>query len=155
VVTVEMPNSKSWIKVTAKVDDPGKRLREILYQTPFSFGPLPWVWDLGTDRWTYGSLRNPSDSVILTEIMTPETVAWQVSSGPKGQEQNYEIAGVEHGSRLARWGHIQDGKEVVAFAVDGNPRLPGRYQFALDGEGHAFIRFAAAVPVAQHQLAVY
>jgi len=25
VVTVEMPNSKSWIRVTAKVDDPGKR----------------------------------------------------------------------------------------------------------------------------------
>ena len=156
VVTVEMPNSKSWIKVTAKVDDPGKRLREILYQTPFSFGPLPWTWDLGTDRWTYGVLRNASDSVILTEtVKTPETVDWQVRSGPKGQEQPYEVAPSGRASSLVRWGHIQDGKEVVAFAVDGNPSLPGRYQFALDGEGRAAIRFAPAVPATRHQLVVY
>jgi hypothetical protein len=73
VVTVEMPNSKSWIRVTAKVDDPEKRFREISYRTALSLGPLPWVWDFGTDRWTCGSIRDQSDSVVLTETMNLKT----------------------------------------------------------------------------------
>ena len=156
VVTVEMPSGKTWIKVTAKVDDPGRRLREISYQTALSLGPLPWVWDFGTEHWTYGSLRNPSDSVILTQTMkAPGTVDWQVSAGPKGKEQPYEVAGIGRHSQMIRWGHLQDGKEIIAFAVDGNPDLPGRYQLALDGEGGTSIRFAAAKPGTQHELTVY
>jgi len=156
VVRVEMPNSKSWVKVTAKVDDPGKRLREISYKTALSLGPLPWVWDFGTDRWTYGSIRNQSDSVLLTETMKASgTVNWQVSSGPKGMEQPYEIGGIGRRSQMVRWGHIQDGKEIIAFAVDANPDLPGTYQVALDGEGGTSIRFTDARPGTQHQLTIY
>ncbi len=153
VITVEMPNSKSWIKVTAKVDDPGKRLREIWYRTALSLGPLPWVWDFGTERWTYGSIRARSDSVVLTETTkAPGTVDWQASSGPGGKERAYEIG---RGSPMVRWGHIQDGKEAVAFAVDQNPRLPGTYRFSLDGEGRMAIGFTASTPVIQHELTVY
>ena len=156
VLTVEMPNSKSWIKVTAKVDDPGKRLQEISYRTALSLGPLPWVWDFGTDRWTYGSIRDQSDSVVLTETMkAPGAVDWQVSSGPKGKEQAYEVGGIGRRSQMVRWGHIQDGKETIAFAVDGNPDLPGRYEFSLDGEGGTSIRFTASTPGTQHELTVY
>ena len=156
VVTAEMPNSKAWIKVTAQVDDPSKRLKGIVYQMPFSFGPFPWVWDFGTDRWTYGSLRNSSDSMILTEtVKTPESSDWQIKFGPKGQEQSYETAPKGRSSRLVRWGHIQDSKDVIAFGVDANPSLPGQYEFALDGEGHGSIRFTSATPAAQQRLAVY
>ena len=56
-VTAEMPNSKSWVKIHASVEDPGKRLRGIGVGTPLAFGPLPWTWDFGTSRWSYGSLR--------------------------------------------------------------------------------------------------
>jgi len=156
VITVEMPNSKSWIKASAKVNDPGKRLREISYQTPLSLGPYPWVWDFGTERWTYGSLRNSSDSVVLTEtIKIPGTVDWQVKFGPKGKEQAYEAAPMGRRSPVVRWGHVQDGKETIAFAAGANPQLPGRYRFALDGEGGISIRFAATAPVAEHDLTIY
>lgn len=156
VTTVEMPNSKSWVKVSAQVDDPGKRLREISYQTPLSFGPLPWVWDFGTERWTYGALRNPSDSVVLTEtVKAAGTVDWRIVSGPKGKEQAYETSRAASSAPMVRWGHIQDAKEVVAFGVDGNPNRPGKYQFILDGAGGASFRFTAAAPVARHQLTVY
>jgi hypothetical protein len=156
VVTAEMPNSKAWVKVTAQVDDPGKRLKGIVYQMPFTFGAFPWVWDFGTDRWTYGSLRNASDSMILTEtVKTPDSSDWQIKFGPKGQEQSYETAPKGRTSRLVRWGHIQDSKDVIAFGVDANPSLPGQYEFALDGEGHGSIRFTSAAPAAQQRLAVY
>jgi hypothetical protein len=156
VITVEMPDSKSWIKVTAKVEDPGKRLREISYRTALALGPFPWVWDFGTERWTYGSLRDSTDSVILNETMkAPGGVEWQVSSGPKGKEQSYEVSGVGRRSPMVRWGHIQDGKEVVAFAVDANPALPGKYRYSLDGEGNISIGFAASTQATQHELTVY
>jgi hypothetical protein len=88
-------------------------------------------------------------------MKAPGTVDWQVSAGPKGKEQPYEVAGIGRHSQMIRWGHLQDGKEIIAFAVDGNPDLPGRYQLALDGEGGTSIRFAAARPIAQHELTVY
>jgi hypothetical protein len=155
VITAEMPNSKAWVKVAAEIEDPGKRLKGISYQMPLSLGPLPWVWDLGTDRWTYGSLRKPSESMIFNETLrNPQTIDWQVKVGPKGQEQSYETSPKGRGS-LVRWAHIQDGKEVVAFGVDANPSLPGEYQFALDGEGGGSIRFTSAVPTTQHRLTVY
>jgi hypothetical protein len=156
VVMAEMPNSKAWIKVTAQVDDPGKRLKGIVYQMPFTLGPFPWVWDFGTDRWTYGSLRKSSDSMILTEtVKTPESSDWQIKFGAKGQEESYETAPKGRSSRLVRWGHVQDTKEVIAFGVDANPSLPGQYEFALDGEGRGSIRFNPATPAAQHRLTVY
>ena len=43
VVAVEMPNSKSWVKVTASVDDPDRRLRELSFHSPLTLGPRPWV----------------------------------------------------------------------------------------------------------------
>ena len=43
VIRVEMPNSKSWIRVSAKVPDPGKRLRDIAFETPFAFSGLPLI----------------------------------------------------------------------------------------------------------------
>lgn len=156
VVTAEMPNSKAWIKVTAQVDDPGKRLKGIVYQMPLSLGPFPWVWDFGTDRWTYGSLRKSSDSMILTEsVKTPESSDWQIKFGSKGQEESYETAPKGHSARLVRWGHIQDSKDVIAFGVDANPSLPGKYEFALDGEGRGAIQFTPATPAAQQRLTVY
>jgi hypothetical protein len=58
-------------------------------------------------------------------------------------------------SPVVRWGHVQDGKETIAFAAGANPQLPGRYRFALDGEGGISIRFAATAPVAEHDLTIY
>jgi hypothetical protein len=155
VITVEMPNSKTWVKVSAKVEDPGKKLREISYHTGLALGALPWVWDFGTERWTYGSIRNQSDTVNLTEAkQTSGVVDWQVTSGAAGKEQVYEVGGP--GRRdLVRWGHIQDGKETIAFGVEENPPGPGRYQFALNGQGGVAIRFKADAAVTEHQLTVY
>ena len=56
-LTVEMPNSKSWVKVQAAVDDPTRSIRDLAISVPLALGAFPWVWDFGTTRWTYGSMR--------------------------------------------------------------------------------------------------
>ena len=124
VMTVSMPNSKTMINVSASVEDPLKRLREIAFGTPLALGPMPWVWDFGTKNWTYGSFRNATDSVTLTQ----DAGGWKVMT----KEQLYETSkGV---TDAVRWGHIQDGKEVVAFG--------GATNFTLDGRGQVMFRSA-------------
>jgi hypothetical protein len=156
VMTVEMPTGKTWVKIAAAVEDPGKRLREIVFQTPVALGPFPWVWDFGTDHWTYGSFRNPSDSVVVTQnLHAAGTGNWQLSTGPKGKELPFEVAGAAARSHSIRWGHLQDGKEVIAFAVDRPSQQAGTLRFAMDGEGQTSFRFAPAAPASQLRLTVY
>lgn len=153
-IRVEMPNSKSWVKITASVDDPERRLRELAFNSPLAFGPMPWVWDFGTDRWTYGSLRNAMESVSLVQkIMAQGASDWHVNVGPKGQEQLFE-SGVPE-SKFVRWGHIQDAKEVVAFGMEIPERQAGTSAIVIGGDGQASFRFAPSTPVTQHRLTVY
>jgi hypothetical protein len=157
-VTAEMPNSKTWVKYSASVDDPAKRLRDIAFNSPLSLtAEFPWLWDFGTGSWTYGSFRNANDSVVLTQVVKAVASGneWQVKTGTKGQEQPYEIAAGAR-SRIAEgWGHIQDGKEVVAFGFDKFGHQPGTYTVSFDGQGHELFRFAPAQPAVHHELTIY
>jgi hypothetical protein len=156
-ILVEMPNSKTWWKATATFDDAAKRVHAVAFHSPLALGAFPWVWDFGTGSWSYGSFRNKTDSVVFTQIVTtPGNGKWSIATGPKGQEQLYEATA---GRRLAvaeGWGHIQDAKEAIAFAIDGFGRDPGTYTITLDGEGHTMVQLAPAKPAARrHQLAIY
>ena len=61
-ILIEMPSSKSWVKLAATVRDPSRRVRDIAIETPLAFGAMPILWDFGTDSGTYGVFRNPGDS---------------------------------------------------------------------------------------------
>lgn len=154
-MTVEMPNSKSWVKITAAVEDPGKRLQEISFHTPMALGALPWEWDFGTDHWTYGALRNPGDTVVLSEAVKSSGVnEWKVTTGSNGQEQSYET-GVADRSKIIRWAHLQNGNEVIAFVMETEGSSAGTYRIRLGGDGQTSFHFAPALPRAQHHLTVY
>ncbi|HEX6896518.1 MAG TPA: hypothetical protein VF146_14665 [Bryobacteraceae bacterium] len=153
VIRVEMPNSKSWIRVSAKVQDPGKRLRDVSFQTPFAFSGLPLIWDFGTEKWTYGSVRTQQESVTLSQtVKTPEQAEWSVTTGPHGQEQLYDTS---IKGRPVTWGHLQDAKEAVAFAIENVGVIPGTYQFRIEGDGQTSVRFAPAEPAGELDLTVY
>jgi hypothetical protein len=155
VLTVEMPNSKSWVKLSTSVSDPARRVRGVAVQLPLSLGALPWVWDFGTARWTYGSLRGATDSVVMTDTVTSAGAAeWSVTTGPKGREQVYETSRPD-GATFAGWGHIQSAKEVVAYAIEGLRTRPGSYRIAVDGGGQGSFQFAPSMPQTQHELTVY
>src|SRR5262245_30429824 len=67
VLVVEMPNSKSWVKLQASVDDPTRGIRDLAINLPLALGAFPWVWDFGTTRWTYGSMRAATESVVMND----------------------------------------------------------------------------------------
>ena len=144
VLTVGMPNSKSWVKMSATVnDDSETRLRGLSLDLPFALGAHPWVWDFGTDRWTYGALRAENDAVVLTNVVTADDgSSWEVMLRRDGRGQLYEAAD----SAVSGWGHIQGGGEVVAFAVEGFGSQPGTYRTALDGAGQATFGFTPSMP---------
>jgi hypothetical protein len=151
VITVEMPSSKTMVKVSAAIEDPAKRLREIAIGTPLTFAPLPWVWDLGTSRWTYGSLRNAQDSVTLTQNPAGD---WNVQTGPRGREQLYEKSPAGR-TEPVQWGHFQDGKEVVAFGMERFKNQGGTWRVTFDGTGQAMFRFAPGAPAEHHDFSVF
>jgi hypothetical protein len=155
VLTIEMPNSKSWVKYSAIVDDPAKRIRGIAFNSPVAFGAFPWLWDFGTGSWSYGSFRNASDRVTLTQVVRPGAEGWKIENGPKGQEQLYETAGGGRPKIAEGWGHFQDGKEVIAFAFDKFGQQPGTYTVTFDALGQETFQLIPAQPGTRHQLAVY
>ena len=118
-VTIEMPNSKSWVKLAATVRDPARRVRDIAIDTPLAFGEAPWLWDFGTDSGTYGVFRNPTDGVVLTQTVTAAGAERldhrDVGAGPAAALRNLG----RHAPQMAAgWGHVQDAKAAVAFAVE-------------------------------------
>lgn len=153
-VTVEMPNSKSWVKLQASVDDPTLAIRDLSLNVPLSLGPFPWVWDFGTTRWTYGAFRAATDSVIMSDTVGSAGSEWTVSSGPKGREAAAETSAAD-GATFGGWGHIQGAKEVVAYAVEGVKTRRGTYRIAIDGTGQTSVQLTPPAPQAKHELTVY
>src|SRR5205823_6799305 len=114
---VEMPNSKSWVKITTAIADPQRRVRELSFHTPVALGAQPWTWDFGTGSWSYGLLRSHGESVTLSQsVGGAQATKWEIRTGPKGSEQPYEISGGRRPNIAEGWGHIQDGSEAIAFA---------------------------------------
>lgn len=154
-LTVEMPNSKSWVKLHAAVDDPTQAIRDLAINVPLTLGPFPWVWDFGTTRWTYGSMRAATDSVVMSDTVgATATGEWTVSSGPKGREVAAETSGPDAAS-FGGWGHVQGAKEVVAYAIEGVKTRRGTYRVALDGSGQTTFQVSAPAAQAKHELTVY
>jgi hypothetical protein len=154
-ITVEMPNSKSWVKVTAAVEDSQKRLRELVFHSPLALGALPWVWDFGTDRWTYGSLHAGTDAVVLVQAIKPGAATeWHVDTSSNAKAQPFETGTLESPKRV-RWGHIQDGKEGIAFGLETPDKQAGTSKITLRGNGEVSFSFAPATPVTEHRITVY
>jgi hypothetical protein len=129
--------------------------RKIALRTPLALGPLPWVWDLGTPRWTYGALRAVTDSVAFEHIDGRGTSEWKVETTANGRTQPYETSRPADAA-FAGWGHLQGGREVVAFAI-ARPAAstPGTYRMSASGSGNTAFEFAPAAPQTTHTLTVY
>jgi hypothetical protein len=156
VLTFEMPSSKSWFKLTAVVDDPSRRVRQLAVETPFAFSGYPWTWDFATENGTYGALRNATDSVLLTQtVKTRGAGAWWVDTGTQGELRPYETSAGRRANVAAGWGHFQDAKAAVAYAIEGFGENPGIYTVSLNGQGQASFGFAPAEPSLVHRFTIY
>ena len=141
-LTVETVSSKTIVKIAATVEDPARRLTDIGVGTPLVLGALPWTWDFGTSRWTYGSFRAATDSVSLTQ---DPAGTWAVKTGV----QLYERSPAGN-SEPVTWGHFQNTKEVVAFALETSPGVTRRVSF--DGSGQALYSLESTGPT--HSISV-
>jgi hypothetical protein len=154
VVTMEMPNSKSWLKMSAVVQDPSRRVRSVAFDSPLAFSALPLTYDFGTENGTYGAFRNATDTAILTQTVNQKGPAgWIVRTGTQGGTLNdYESApnGRAHGS-----GHLLDARGAVAFGFADFAREQGTYRIALSGSGQASFSFEPSRPATEHRLTVY
>ncbi len=155
VITLEMPNTKSWVKYIAEIEDPQNRLREIALLTPMAFAAFPWPWDFGTGSWSYGTLRRREDSVMLVQETGAGAAGWKILAGPKGREQPREIAAGARPVQAEGWAHLQAGSKVIALAVEHFGREAGAHTIAFDGQGLVALRFVPAARAGRLRLAAY
>ena len=150
-----MPNSKSWLKTSAVVQDPSRRIRTLAFDSPLAFSALPWTWDFGTDNGTYGAFRNATDAAVLTQTVNQKGAAgWMVKTGPQGGTLNdYESS--PNGRAASGWGHLLDARGAVAFGFADFAREQGVYRIALGGNGQASFSFEPSRPGTEHRLTVY
>ncbi len=154
-ITCELPNSKSWIKLTAEVDDPARRVRGLFFETPFALGAFPWTWDFGTDSGTYGAFRGADEQVMLTQLVAPGNSSWHVDTGTAASSRVYERSLTGRATTAGGWGHLQDARNVIAFAMDRFASTPGEYRIALDAQGHARFGRTSSQSAASQQLILY
>jgi hypothetical protein len=155
-LVVEMPNSKSWIRMTASVEDPERRVQTVFIDTPLAFGALPWTWDFGTGNHTYGAFRGAADTAVLTQETDGNGRSrWQVLTGPADALRPYERSVDGQWSTARGWGHLVDARGAVAFAVADFGQRPGTHVISLNGAGQARFSFSPAQPGARHELTVY
>jgi hypothetical protein len=154
-ITCEMPNSKSWIKLTAAVDDPARRVRGLFFETPFALGAFPWTWDFGTDSGTYGAFRGTEEQVVLTQLVAAGNSSWHVDTGTAANSRVYERSLPGRANTVGGWGHLQDARNVIAFAIDRFVSTPGEYRIALDAQGHARFGRTSSQPPTSQRFTVY
>jgi hypothetical protein len=153
-ITMEMPNSKSWLKMSAAVNDPSRRIRSLTFDSPLAFGALPLTWDLGTENGTYGAFRNATDTAVLVQTVNQKgSAGWMVRTGTEGGALgDYESS---PSGRAAGWGHLLDARGAVAFGVADFAREQGGYRIAMSGGGQTSFSFEPSRPGTEHRLTVY
>ncbi len=155
VITMEMPNSKSWLKMSAVVQDPSRRIRALAFDSPLAFGALPWTWDLGTENGTYGAFRNATDTAVLLQTVNQKGPAgWMVRTGSEGGTLgDYESSPT--GRAASGWGHLLDARGAVAFGFADFAREQGAYRIALSGSGQTSFSFEPSRQATEHRITVY
>ncbi len=150
----EVPNSKSWVKMSATIEDPMRRVKQLDFDTPLALGAFPWLWDFGTENGTYGAFRNPTDTVVFTQVVGtggPSTHRWKVDTGTPPELRPYETS-----ARLAGgWGHLQGAATAVAFGIDGLGETPGTYTVSLNGQGQASFGFSPSSSATTYRFGIY
>jgi hypothetical protein len=155
VVTMEMPNSKSWLKMSAAVQDPSRRVRALAFDSPLAFGALPLTWDLGTENGTYGAFRTAADTAVLQQTVNQKgSAGWIVRTGTEGGTLgDYESS--PSGRPASGSGHLLDARGAVAFGFADFARERGVYRIALSGNGQTSFSFEPSRPAAEQRLTIY
>lgn len=157
---VEMPNSKSWIRVIASVIDPARRVRELILDTPLAMGTFPLTWDFGTVNGSYGAFRAAADAVTFRQLVDQAgRHSWSIETGTAAEPRVYETStpGAVPDPRglSGGWGHLIGESGAVAFGIEGLSGRPGTYTVTFDGQGQASYRLAPAGDGTLHEFVLY
>jgi hypothetical protein len=153
-LTCEMPNSKSWVRILATADDPGRRVRGLQLETPLALAAFPWTWDFGTDTGTYGAFRAATDAAHLTQSSGASGNSWRVETGAAEARAVYEQSMQNRAATASGWGHVLDARNAVAFAMERFGAAAGTYSLGVDGQGHLALGFVRPQPASRHELSI-
>jgi len=161
-LTLEMPNSKSWLKSSIELTNASRRVKTLSFDTPFALGAFPWLWDFGTENDTYGVFRAAADGALFTQVVVPsggrgQASNWNVQNTAQGQLRPYEVSVAAPGrsSMASGWGHFQGPTLAIPFAFQDFGNTPGTYVVSLNGQGQASWQFSPSGTATTHRFGIY
>src|SRR5262249_43552399 len=122
VVEMEIPISKSWVRVDWSVDDPRGDILELGAEWKLLIEGEPTLFDFGAGTLVYGQLRHgETASMRQNPPGTPAShPAWETFLAPKDQLKRYVVSpgSTTLPARNAEgWAHVMDRERCTAVAV--------------------------------------
>ena len=138
---VEMPNSKSWMKLLGRRDRPANGVCDrCARHAPGARRVSRGCGTSGTENDTYGAIRNATDGMAFTQVDRPSAARRQHVEGRDRQRRAncrpYEVASPAR-SAAKGWGHLVGSTAAVAFASkDSAVPWHAHGQLQRPGPGH-------------------
>lgn len=115
-VEVELPRSKSWIRVRASIDDPAGVVAGVEGAFDLSLPEAPVLVDFGASEYVYARL-SPGQAAALRAGPEPSR-PWEVLHGRAGTLEPF-VTAREGAAPAEGWAHLMDARRCTALAVAG------------------------------------
>jgi hypothetical protein len=122
VVTMDFPQSKSWVQVAWTIDDPDGYVAGLGADVNLNVQGEPTLVDFGAGSYVYAPLRKGQAAMLRSDPLakgaSPEVPAWQTLTGPVDALTPYVVA--PRGPQLSKaegWAHVMDRQRCTAVAV--------------------------------------
>jgi hypothetical protein len=93
--------------------------------------------------------------VLTQQVATAARTQWKIETGTSAALRVYEQSTAGRAKLVAGWGHVLDGRNAVAFAVDRFASTPGTSTYTVTGEGAVAYDIALSQPAARHAVVYY
>lgn len=130
-VDIEIPRSKSWVRVDCTVNDPRGVVTGLEADLDLALGDGPTLADFGAGSLVYAALAKGQAAVLeagattgwlvgeaFSKRLDSDAPAWRVLRGTAGQLEPYVVGPANgKGPPAEGWAHVMDARRCTAVAV--------------------------------------
>jgi hypothetical protein len=135
VVEMDFPVTKSWVRVSWRVDDPGGDVAGLGADLRLKVEGEPTLVDFGAGSYVYGHLRKGERAVLRAGAPGQREPAWETLFGPAAAVKPYVVAAPGQPPKAEGWAHVKDRQRCTAGALEGFAGAGQEAEITVDADG--------------------